>query len=162
MVWSENLRLDVGCGDNPLGDVNVDIYKKSNPQIRENKGFYPVPYKEIPNFIIADAHYLPFPNATFRKTFCYSVLEHVSNPFKALKELLRVTNGTIHIYAHHRWTGKKPYHINFFTATWFSQALRKLNVKFFKMEIFRNFFPHAYMPIFAIPAGITIEIENIL
>jgi len=31
--WPENLRLDVGCGDNPLGDVNVDIYKTSNPQI---------------------------------------------------------------------------------------------------------------------------------
>jgi len=162
--WPENLRLDVGCGDNPLGDVNVDIYKTSNPQIRDQKKFYPMPYREIPNFIIADARYLPFPKGTFRKTFCYSVLEHVSDPFKVLAELLRVTHGTIRIYVPHRWsrTAKKPAHINFFNARWFRQAFRKLDVKFFRMEFERWFFPHAYMPIFAIPSGISIEIENIV
>lgn len=40
--------------------------------------------------VISDAHHLPFRPETFDKILLYSVLEHVRNPIKCMKEALRV------------------------------------------------------------------------
>ena len=40
--------LDVGCGDKPKGDVNIDLFF----------------YGKWNNFVIAEAHCLPFKNNT--------------------------------------------------------------------------------------------------
>jgi ubiquinone/menaquinone biosynthesis C-methylase UbiE len=66
--------LDVGCGDRPVGDVNLDR-------------FY---YGKWKNFIIAEVHYLPFKNNMFEKIHSKHCLEHFENPLKFFQEAKRV------------------------------------------------------------------------
>lgn len=78
--------LDVGCGDRPLGDVNVDLYPHPNLHRPLSQ------LQDIPNFIQADIHYLPFRNKCFKIVFCRNLLEHKGvRLVDACKELLRVT-----------------------------------------------------------------------
>jgi len=85
--------LDVGCGGDPQGDVNVDAFPHDRKQY-----FYEWQPKSVSNFVLADAHYLPFRNKTFEKIVCSHVLEHLTNPLVALKEMARVCNGIVEIY----------------------------------------------------------------
>lgn len=63
--------LDVGCGEHPKGDVNVDIYTPSN----------------IPkNFILASAEYLPFRKNTFDLVHSSYVIEHCLNPAQFIED----------------------------------------------------------------------------
>jgi ubiquinone/menaquinone biosynthesis C-methylase UbiE len=66
--------LDVGCGDVPKGDVNLDL-------------FY---YGRGKNFVIAEAHHLPFKDETFVKVYSKHCLEHLENPFAFFKEVKRI------------------------------------------------------------------------
>jgi ubiquinone/menaquinone biosynthesis C-methylase UbiE len=66
--------LDVGCGDVPKGDVNLDL-------------FY---YRRGKNFIFGEAHHLPFKDETFIKVYSKHCLEHLENPFMFFKEAKRV------------------------------------------------------------------------
>jgi len=112
--------VDIGSGGTkhyPWGkraSVNVDILK---------------PETRIPNFILADAHHLPFKDGFFRKAYCSHVLEHVDSPETVIKELLRICNGTILIRVPHRLSphaGKDPSHKWSFRCTWFHTLLRRL------------------------------------
>jgi ubiquinone/menaquinone biosynthesis C-methylase UbiE len=80
--------LDVGCGRRRLGDINVDIDRKVKPDI------------------ICDAHFLPFPDSTFDRVYCYHVLEHKGvKPEKVVAELLRVSRKWVEIQVPH-WLSK--------------------------------------------------------
>ena len=75
------MDLDVGCGCaayGPLviarGNVNVDIRK---------------PEKKVVNFVLCDAHNLPFQAEAFSSVFFYDVIEHVPNPLQCLTEIYR-------------------------------------------------------------------------
>jgi ubiquinone/menaquinone biosynthesis C-methylase UbiE len=82
--------LDVGCGsghyqtesgkNRDRGTVNLDILKPVYP---------------IKNFVLGDANNLPFKNNAFKKTYFLDVIEHVNNPYNVLKEIKRVTFGTV-------------------------------------------------------------------
>lgn len=48
--------LDVGCGDNPQGDVNCDIHTYRNPEMLLSKPDYFVDIKKIPNFVQCDVY----------------------------------------------------------------------------------------------------------
>ncbi|RLG58992.1 hypothetical protein DRN87_06100 [Candidatus Geothermarchaeota archaeon] len=108
--------LDIGCGDNPRGTVNVDKYLIS-PEIRLSK-------VETEADVIADVEKgLPFPDKSFEIVTAYHVLEHTENILKALLELIRVSNYLVIIRVPHRLSryNKLPYHRH-----------QYLNVKFFK------------------------------
>lgn len=45
------------------------------------------------NFKVASAEKLPFPDRTFQLVTCFDMLEHLSNPGKALDEISRVLSG---------------------------------------------------------------------
>ena len=66
--------LDVGCGDRPTGDVNLDL-------------FY---YGKWKNFVVGEAHHLPFKNKVFDKVYSKHCLEHIENPLKFFEEAIRV------------------------------------------------------------------------
>lgn len=77
--------LDVGCGCNPRGDVNINIDRSVPKQ------------KLMPNFILADAQYLPLRDKCFSLVYASHVIEHVQDPLRALKEWNRVAR-TIEVY----------------------------------------------------------------
>jgi len=71
--------LNIGCGEDPVGlsafnCVNVDIDRWN-----------------IPNFVQADAHKLPFQNKSFDCVVLGDILEHVLDPRKVLLEACRVS-----------------------------------------------------------------------
>lgn len=66
------MKLDIGCGNHKRGDIGVDISWESEADV------------------IADAHYLPFCEASFDQVGTYAVLEHVDNPDKVLAEASRI------------------------------------------------------------------------
>jgi ubiquinone/menaquinone biosynthesis C-methylase UbiE len=74
--------LNVGCGSDPWGDVRVDVAFS----------FITAHFKHT---VLADAHYLPFKDGSFEVVKASHVLEHLSNPSKALNEILRVATREI-------------------------------------------------------------------
>jgi hypothetical protein len=72
------LTLNLGCGNDNWGDCRVD--SSYNFLTNKNKPT-----------ILADAQHLPFKDASFRSIKSNHLLEHLSNPFEALKEMNRVT-----------------------------------------------------------------------
>lgn len=66
--------LDVGCGDVPKGNVNLDL-------------FY---YGRGRNFIIGEAHHLPFKSEAFAKVYSKHCLEHLESPLVFFTEAKRV------------------------------------------------------------------------
>jgi len=86
-----DMLLDAGCGTGYLlnfvcGEkvkgIGVDI---SPAAIKKAQQFF-----SKHHFLIGDINFLPFPSQTFDKIICFNVLEHLSQPKKAKKELWRV------------------------------------------------------------------------
>ncbi len=94
--------LNVGSGPTRLAPeiVNVDVF----------------PFRNVD--VLADAAHLPFADATFDVVCCDQVLEHVTDPYGVVRELIRVTKpggeifvGVPFLYPYHpspkdysRWT----------------------------------------------------------
>lgn len=99
----QEINLDIGSGTNPRGDVNVDLFLNETTMQIDSKHPTFIDAKTTPNPIKADAHYLPFKDKTFEKSYANHVLEHLENPTKALNELLRVTKIKVTIVVPHRY-----------------------------------------------------------
>ena len=88
--------------------------------------------------VICDAHNLPFKNRAFENVFCFHVLEHLADPARALKELVRVASRLVEIEVPHRYgsmagnhghnkNGSEDvglWHVGSFRALWFHRCLR--------------------------------------
>lgn len=88
--------LDIGVSERPRGDINLDVArtKYCNP--------------------VASAEYLPIISNSIDKVLCSQVLEHLTNPFLALKEIDRVlkVNGKAEIdVPKPSLTNKAKYHL---------------------------------------------------
>ncbi|MFB0522304.1 MAG: class I SAM-dependent methyltransferase [Candidatus Bathyarchaeia archaeon] len=137
--------LDVGCGHEPKGDVNVDLFMKATPhrspdqRVCDDK---PLDVKAFPNFVCADACYLPFQDEVFSRAFSSHTIEHVGDPEKMLNELVRVSKHSVEVICPHAespWASGplKPLHIHVFKSEWFQNVLSQIpNIDFdlrFKM-----------------------------
>lgn len=89
--------LDVGCGNSPRGDVNLDLLVEDDLQGE------PIQVNIIPNFVRGDVESLPFRNGAFSKVHCHHVLEHTEDPGCGVSELLRVANGRVVISVPFIW-----------------------------------------------------------
>ncbi|MCK4434023.1 methyltransferase domain-containing protein [Candidatus Bathyarchaeota archaeon] len=84
------MKLNAGCGCSKWGDIRVDIEKYSSLYGRVTT-----------SNIVASIEFLPFRDKVFAEVRCYHVLEHVDNPFNALKELLRIGEKVdVHVPTH--------------------------------------------------------------
>jgi len=87
------MKLDVGCGWNYKGDVNIDLYVNDTVH-RLPKG----KLEGIPNLIVADGHKLPFRNDVFELVYCHHLLEHEGiQPLRLIRELVRVSKDKVEI-----------------------------------------------------------------
>lgn len=85
------LILDIGCGESPKGNINIDIY---------------IP-KEIPeNFILASAEYLPFKDNTCDIVESSYVIEHCINPVNFILNQVRISKDKVIIVTDNsEWIG---------------------------------------------------------
>ena len=152
------MRLDIGCGTQPTGDFNCDLY----PEDVGHRGKYhkTIHTEAIPNFRLADVQNLPYDNGSFEEVYSSHTIEHVENPFRMLKEMVRVSNDWIIIKCPHRLgdriRGMNPSHINFFNMTWFMNAFAKLGLR---CEIHYSKFrcyPSEILTIFKVPNELTV------
>jgi ubiquinone/menaquinone biosynthesis C-methylase UbiE len=106
--------LDVGCGDVPKGDVNLDL-------------FY---YGKGRNFVLGEAHHLPFKDHSFTKVYSKHNLEHLENPFLFFVEAKRILRegGVIEcVYPTEALLTKKTMH-NLLNLQWSSAFKWKIKV----------------------------------
>src|SRR5712692_3148205 len=89
------MRLDVGCGANPRGDVNVD--RRRSLQARDGTRLV------VKADIIADVRKLPFRNETFEEVFSGYTIEHLDSPDVLLQECERVSSDKVTIVVPSRW-----------------------------------------------------------
>jgi len=96
-IGTKSIVLDVGCGDDARGDVNVDVY---------------IPKPLPPNFLLASAELLPFKDNTFDIVRSAYVIEHNLFPVKMIKEHFRVCRKKVKIYTDNSdWLGVIVYRI---------------------------------------------------
>ena len=81
------LILDVGCGTNPTGHVNIDTLQRWDEEKRGH-------VKHLIRFIIADGMNLPFRGKVFDQVNCVMALEHFINPAKAIRDFVYVANSS--------------------------------------------------------------------
>jgi SAM-dependent methyltransferase len=116
--------LDVGCGSNPKGDINIDAFP--NDFSHHEATWNP---KNVKNFVLANAHSLPFRDNVFRGVLCSHTLEHLEHPLVGLREMNRVCDGTVQI------TIPSQFDLNTTTThlyTWNPKDLRNLLSRVFR------------------------------
>ena len=117
--------LDVGCGSNPKGTVNMDFFREGfNPQTGDQKiGDY-MKARNIENFVVADALYLPFKDGVFDVVFSSHVIEHVVDPKGMLLEMNRVCKRKMIVRCPHRKGSEavRPFHVNYLDEAWFQRV----------------------------------------
>ncbi len=149
--------LDVGCGKQARGTVNIDLYPKEiEHRVRRER----LNCHIISNFVVADAQHLPFKSHSFTEVCSSHVLEHIKNPYLMIREMLRVAKQKVLIEVPHMWNDvfhlrKKKYHINFFRSRWFHQSFKNF---IHTVKINYKPFPHPLFPIMFLPYSITITI----
>jgi len=143
--------LDVGCGNNPKGTVNIDVEIKHN----------------IENFIKADAQNLPFKTNAFSESISDHAIEHVINVENMVAELKRVTYKKITIftpllfsYGFRELLKKKEQrkHKQYFLPSWFkNRGFKTKMIVAFHHPLIRNKKMVLPLPFFYIHA--TIELH---
>jgi len=133
MMIAEKYVVDVGCGSD--GNYSFHPFLDANVFVDRDK-----PTRKIGNFIIADVYHLPFGNDVFETVCCSHVLEHLDNPIKAIKELLRISKKHVIVKTPHRYSRNAkadPKHKSFFNVTWFRKTLNHLDV-FYDLDVSWN------------------------
>lgn len=152
------LVLDVGCGHNFEGEVNVDLFVEATAH-RSEKGDMrsntDVSLCRIPNFIQANCVNLPFKDNAFDEVVSNHLIEHIEDPFGLLKEMVRVAkpNGTIRVTTPHKMSHNRKWilHQHSFNGKWFEKAFRVLGVALVESHRTYRMIPHDYFPLFRLP-----------
>lgn len=128
------MKLDVGCGSKPTGDVNTDIFRGGRNVQEDDQviGLIMDPHL-INTFVIADSCHLPFRDDVFSEVFSSHCIEHVVKPQLMLKELCRVSSCSVTVRCpHRRGSGaKRPFHINYLDEEWFCKTADSLKLDCF-------------------------------
>lgn len=169
------LKLDVGCGNRPEGDVNCDLYitdvghrtaKRNSLSVDRSRSDFHIDFKQVPNFVLCDAMHLPFRTGCFDEVVSNSVIEHISEPQMFLKELLRVSSFQVTILCPHRLGEAisgglhNRFHLQHLNISWFSKVA-KIYGCMVKAEIRRyRYLPFDFFPLFRFPRDLTVTLSK--
>ena len=153
--------LDVGCGNDPKGTVNCDLFL--GPTIHRWK-MTPIHKKRVKNLIRADGQHLPFRDNCFEISYSSHTLEHVDNPELMISEMERVSKNLIIIitplgwlseFSHVIWRKIPSGHKHRFWGKEFVKRKYKIKrrIRLIKPTILRNKkFPIPIYPMFELVA----------
>jgi SAM-dependent methyltransferase len=124
--------LDVGCGHQPKGDVNVDLHPEPTAHRAADQRVcndVKLDLRNTPNFVKAEASRLPFRDSSFNSVCSNHVLEHVLLPDLVLAEMLRVSDRWVEVHVPHpdlkgAYGPEKPLHRNKITRDWLEEHLK--------------------------------------
>lgn len=127
MAAEQSSVLDVGCGTNPKGTVNVDFVRSG---LNMHVGEVMKDPRGISNFVVASACYLPFKNDAFNVVVSSHVIEHVPEPTKMFSELCRVAKEKVVVRCpHKRGSGaKRQHHLTYIDEAWFKRNAELIGV----------------------------------
>lgn len=116
--------LDVGCGPNPKGSVNCDMFKDFTPEWNLDRKVRVCG----DNLVCCIGEYLPFKDNAFELVWSSHVIEHCTRPSLFLKELIRVSNSKVIVKCPSRFgrMAKMRYHRSFLNCSWFNNQLKGL------------------------------------
>jgi len=109
------LILDVGCGTNPTGHVNIDALQGWDKEKIDH-------VKHFQNFMIADGMNLPFKNKAFELVNCIMTLEHFINPAKAIRDFVYVANRSFFVVPNNPIVKDTPTHL----FSWSQESFKNL------------------------------------
>ena len=136
---AEAMRLDVGCGDKPTGNVNCDLYVNHSPHLGDPRKI--INPKLTQNFVRCDAHKLPFKSSSFDLVYSSHLVEHLKHPTKALFEMLRVSKEKVLIVVPHRFAAtRNPVHLHFFSEQSIDEWFKKLKIRRYKISVEHHLF----------------------
>ena len=118
--------LDIGCGEKPEGDINLDInrYVQIGPHS---------PMVKSKCNIIANALYLPFRDKSIEIIYSSHCIEHTISPCSFIKECERVAIQRIIIKCPSKWmVGNRGNHLHKYTisSSWLKSYGFNVNVSF--------------------------------
>lgn len=129
----DKLILDVGCGENAKGNVNVDCY---------------VPTSIPENFILANAEHLPFRDGSIDVVSSYYNIEHLLNPAIFIQNMFGIAREKIDIVTDNsEWVGDiffrllgdgrifNDEHYYKWSVEYFSNLIKRLGYKKFKVHL---------------------------
>ena len=115
--------LDVGIGNRPRGDVNLDVWP--NPLCN----------------VVGDVQHLPIKEGSVSKILCSQVIEHLDNPCLAISEIKRVmrNDGVAHIdVPKPGYTNNSKYYLMWFILNFpisiIPKSLRLISKKLFQIK----------------------------
>lgn len=88
-VSKNALVVDIGSGDKPLWRADVYVDKLSLGNVQRASEFRTI--HDIGLFFNCDVQKLPFKDKSFDFSFCSHLLEHVTDPEKAINEIVRIS-----------------------------------------------------------------------
>lgn len=89
LVENNEIVIDVGSGDKPFWRADLFFDKLSTHNYHRATGSMIT--RDIGLFIDGDILRMPFKNKVFDFSYCSHVLEHVTNPQKAIREIMRIS-----------------------------------------------------------------------
>lgn len=124
------LILDLGCGSearhSPLAPSENVVYLNREESIGNR------PFLDV----IADAKSLPFRENVFGLVWCDQVLEHLDDPIKGLREMIRVAESRVVVRVPHKlvWKAESPNpllrHKYPYNVKWFVACLSKMGFRY--------------------------------
>jgi ubiquinone/menaquinone biosynthesis C-methylase UbiE len=114
------------------------------------------------NIIQADCLTLPFKDSCFDEVYSGNVIEHVVNPVKMIREMIRVSKDKVTIIVPHRYgrNAKQDGHIHYFNNKWFEQIVTKFpEVYNWSTEQNDRGFPFNFLSFIRLPNQITVTLR---
>jgi SAM-dependent methyltransferase len=126
-----NTILDIGCGSNPRGNLNLDLYQGTS--VHHKYDYNPI---DIEKFVNGDGSRLPYRDKSIDFIVSRHCLEHIPEPLRAIEDWARVARkGVVIMVPNNPTIEEFPAHLYSWSLISFKTFLSQV---FPKVEVWAN------------------------